>query len=87
MASTHITDERKRVFETLESGEYGNFALFSCFVNGEPAVAIAAVLPTPPEAPDDEPGYLVRPLFVSVTPTMRLTDHDPRFRGGRPGAA
>ena len=87
MASTNITDERKRSFETLKSGEYGNFALFSCFVNGEPAVAIATVLPTPPEIPGDEPGSLVRPLFVSVTPAMRLTDHDPRFRGGRPGAA
>ncbi len=36
MESTNITDEHKRVFEMLKSGEYGNFALFSCFVNGEP---------------------------------------------------
>lgn len=78
MTSTNITDEHKRVFAALKSGECGNFALFSCFVNGEPAVAIATVLPTPPEAPGDEPGYLVRPLFVSVTPGMRLTDHDGR---------
>ena len=78
MANTNITEEHKRVFEALKSGEYRNFALFSCFVNGEPAVAIAAVLPAPPEAPGDEPGYLIRPLFVSVTPTMRLTDHDGR---------
>ena len=78
MANTNITEEHKRVFEALKRGEYRNFALFSCFVNGEPAVAIAAVLPAPPEVPDDEPGSLIRPLFVSVTPTMRLTDHDGR---------
>ena len=78
MANTNITEEHKRVFEALKSGEYRNFALFSCFVNGEPAVAIVTVLPTPPEAPDGEPGSLIRPLFVSVTPTMRLTDHDGR---------
>ena len=78
MAITNITDEHKHVFEALKRGEYRNFALFSCFVNGEPAAAITTVLPTPPEAPDDEPGYLIRPFFVSVTPTMRLTDHDGR---------
>ena len=78
MAITNITDEHKRVFEMLKSGEYRNFALFSCFVNGDPAVAISTVLPTPPEVPGSEPGCLVRPLFVSVTPTMRLADHDGR---------
>ena len=78
MESTNITGEHKRAFEALKSGEYGNFALFSCFVNGEPAVAIATVLPTPPEAPGGEPGCLVRPLFVSITPAMRLIDHDGR---------
>ena len=78
MANTNITEEHKRVFEALKSGEYRNFALFPCFVNGEPAVAIATVLPTPPEALDGEQGSLIRPLFVSVTPTLRLTDHDGR---------
>ena len=78
MASTNITDERKRVFEALKSGEYGNFAPFSCFVDGGPAVDITTVLPTPPETPGDEPGYLVRPLFASVTPAVRPTDHEGR---------
>ena len=78
MASTNITDEHKRVFEALKSGEYRNFALVSCFVDSEPAAAIATVLPTSPETPDGEPGYFVQPLFVSVTPAMRLTDHDGR---------
>lgn len=70
MASTDITGEHKRVVEALEIGECRNFAPVSRFVGGGPAVAIAAVLPTPPEAPDD------RPLFVPVAPAMRPTDHD-----------
>ena len=78
MANTNITDEHKRVFEALRGGEYGNFMLVSCFVDSEPAVAIATVRPTLPEAPNGEPGYFVQPLFVSVTPAMRLTDHDGR---------
>ena len=61
MASTNITDEHKRVFEALKSGEYRNFALVSCFVDGEPAAAIATVLPTSPETPDSEPDYFVQP--------------------------
>ena len=46
-----------------------NFALFSCFVKGEAAVAIVAV---------NEAGgeYAMTPLFVSVTDQMVLTDHD-----------
>ena len=46
-----------------------NSALFSFFVNGEPAAAIAAVN-------RDGDGYAITPLFVSVTPSLTLTDHD-----------
>jgi hypothetical protein len=56
-------------FEALVSGDYRNFALFSCFVNGEPAAAIVAVN-------QDGDGYAITPLFVSVTPSLTLTDHD-----------
>ena len=59
-------------FEALVSGDYCNFALFSCFVNGEPGAAIVDVN-------RDGDGYVIRPLFVSVTPSMTLTDH-----AGRP---
>lgn len=78
--STHITTEHRRIFEALASGEYRNFALFSCFVDGEPAAAIVAVTLA-------GEAYEIAPLFVSVTPAMRLTDHDGRpaqGSGGRP---
>jgi hypothetical protein len=79
--TTNITSAHKAAFEALTSGEYDNFALFSCFVNGDPGVAIVAVN-------RDAEEYLVTPLFVSVTDAMRLTDHDGVFpgsdQGGRP---
>ncbi|OBW63511.1 MAG: hypothetical protein A9183_07260 [Dehalococcoides mccartyi] len=70
MAETNITQEHQQVFSALTSGEYSNFALFSCFVNGEPASAIVAI---------NKPGadeYQITPLFVSVTPGMQLIDHE-----------
>ena len=70
--STNIQPEHISAFEALTSGEHDNFALFSCFLDGEPAVAIVAV--TPPEIEDGE--YQVTPLFVGVTEGIVLTDHD-----------
>ena len=69
--STNITPQHKDAFEAMVSGRYRNFALFSCFVNGEPASAIVAVN-------RDGEDYTVTPLFVSLTPGMALTDHDGR---------
>lgn len=70
--STNIRSEHISAFEALTSGEHDNFALFSCFLNGEPAAAIVAVTP-----PDEDRGeYQITPLFVSVTDAMVLTDHD-----------
>jgi hypothetical protein len=66
---TNITADHCAAFEALVSGDYANFALFSCFVNGEPAAAIVAVN-------RDGDGYAITPLFVSVTPSLTLTDHD-----------
>lgn len=70
--STNIRPEHISAFEALTSGEHDNFALFSCFLNGAPAVAIVVV--TPPEEESSE--FQITPLFVSVTDTMVLTDHD-----------
>lgn len=70
--STNIRPEHISAFEALTSGEHDNFALFSCFLDGAPAVAIVAV--TPPEYDADE--YQITPLFVGVTEGMALTDHD-----------
>lgn len=69
--TTNITAEHRAAFEALSSGEFANFALFSCFVNGEPAVAIVAVNREGAEC-------VITPLFVSVTPSLQMTDHDGR---------
>jgi hypothetical protein len=69
MMTTNITPAHKEAFEALTSGKYDNFALLSCFVNGDPAAAIVAVH-------RDAGEYLLTPLFVSVTNAMRLADHD-----------
>ena len=70
MADTNISPEHRDSFKALTSGNYANFALFSCFVNGEPASAIVAV------TKDDSNEYHIKPLFVSVTPSMKLIDHE-----------
>lgn len=75
--STNITAEQRAAFEALTSGNYANFALFSCFVNGEPATAIVAVN-------HDGDGFAVTPLFVSLTPGMAITDHDGTEPEGAP---
>jgi hypothetical protein len=72
--STNITPEHSAAFDALTSGDYGNFAVFSCFVNGEPAAAIVAVN-------RDGDDYTITPLFVSVTASLDLTDHDGRPAG------
>ena len=70
--STNIRPEHISAFEALTSGEHDNFALFSCFLDGAPAVAIVAV--TSPENGEDE--YKIMLFFVGVTEGMVLTDHD-----------
>ena len=69
--TTNITNEHRAAFKALISADYGNFALFSCFVDGEPAAAIVAVN-------RDGEDYTISPLFVALTPGMVLTDHDGR---------
>ena len=70
--STNISPDHISAFEALTSGRFANFALFSCFVNGTPAAAIVSVTRT------DDPNSEVQitPLFVSVTDTMVVTDHE-----------
>jgi hypothetical protein len=75
--TTNITPDHRAAFEALASGDCANFALFSCFVNGEPAAAIVAVN-------RDGDGYAITPLFVSVTPSLTLTDHDVQFTSKAP---
>jgi uracil phosphoribosyltransferase len=74
MSQTSITHEHRSAFEALTSGEFSNFALFNCFADGAPAAAICAVN-------RDGEGFSIRPLFVPVTDSMRLTGHDGRSGG------
>ncbi|MEQ6204820.1 hypothetical protein ABMC88_17405 [Sulfitobacter sp. HNIBRBA2951] len=50
--STNIRAEHVSAFEALTSGQFEYFALFSCFLNGEPAAAIVAI--APPEREDED---------------------------------
>ena len=61
---TNITAEHRAAFEALSSGGLDNFALFSCFVNGEPVAAIVSVN-------RDGEEHLITPLFVSVTASLQ----------------
>ena len=76
--TTNITEDHRRAFEALTDGEAGSFCLFSCFVSGEPAAAIATVDVCPPAEDGGESEYVISPLFVSIVPGMKLTDHDRR---------
>jgi hypothetical protein len=83
MARTNITTADRDAFDALVSGEYENFCLFSCFVNGQPASAICAL--------DEEQGgesdecLMVR-LFVSITDDMIITDHEGKVARGDPSS-
>lgn len=68
--STNITDRIREHFDAITSGEYNNIALVSCFINGEPGAAICTV------NTGDGEGYVITPLFVSVTPGMQIINHD-----------
>jgi hypothetical protein len=64
-----IPEAMREAFAALQSGEFCNFALLEVTVNGEPAVSIITV--------HDAGGeYILRPMFVSVTPGMELLDPD-----------
>ncbi len=76
MPDTNITEEHRRAFTALTSGRFHNFCLVSCFVDGEPTAAIAAVNAGPAAEEGGEPEYLISPLFVCPTGAMTLTDHD-----------
>lgn len=79
---TNITPTHRDIFNAITSGEFDNFALFSCYVNGEPAAAIVAI-----QRDEQSEDYLVTPLFVSITDGMTLLDHDgtPASCPGTPG--
>lgn len=68
---TNITQEHREAFEALSSGQYRNFALFSCFADGKPTAAIVTVH-------EDGGEYLFTPLSIAPPADMKLTNHDER---------
>ena len=63
---SNITPGHVRVFQAIRSPLYDNITLASCTINGEPGVAIVMI---------DEVGegkIAVMPLFVGITPGMKL---------------
>jgi hypothetical protein len=65
---TNIVPWHRKSFSSLANGR-GHFALFSCYVNGEPTAAIVAIS-------RDIKGFVVQPMFVAVTPSMTIIDHN-----------
>jgi hypothetical protein len=61
--TTNITADHRAAFEALTSGDYANFALFSCFVNGEPGSRHC-------RRQSGRRRVCDTPLFVSVTPSL-----------------
>ena len=74
---TNITTAHREAFKALRDSSFQNFALFSCFVNGQPASAIVAIT--------KGGGKYAITQFVSVTNTMVLTDHDGSVPGDQRG--
>jgi hypothetical protein len=66
-----------RAFENMSSGQYDNFRLVACRVNGVPSLEIIALY-----SGDDEDTIVAQPLFVAITPGMVITDEDGRVQGG-----
>lgn len=66
MNDSFITPGHVRAYQAVTSRLYDNITLWSCCINGEPGVAIVMV---------DQVGdgsLAVMPLFVAVTPGMKI---------------
>ena len=82
--ATNITEEHRRAFDALKSGRYDNFCLFSCYVDGEPAAAIAAVSV---HEPDGRGRDRVRhPPAVRLGDARHATHRPRRDRGVSPAS-
>lgn len=68
--TTNITEHHRSTFNALISGRHSNFALVSCFANGEPTAAIAAI----GRAPNGD--VTITPLYIAVAAGITLTDHN-----------
>ncbi len=68
---TNITEEHRHAFEVFTSGDYGNFAIFSIFVDGAPGTAIVAVNEGPSTGEGSEPKF----EFLEATPTPSASEN------------
>jgi hypothetical protein len=79
MDSSNITPGHVRVFQAIRSPFYDNITLTSCTINGERGVAIVMV----DEVGEDK--VAVMPLFVAITPGMKIVFSGERESGGGGG--
>ena len=75
----HITPGHVRAFQAVRSPLYDNITLTSCTINDEPGVAIVIV----DDAGEDK--IAVMPLFVAITPGMKLLLSGERESSGDEG--
>jgi hypothetical protein len=67
LSTSHITPGHVRAYHMLTSTLYAdNLTLTSCWINGEPGVAIVLIEHV------GEDKVAVMPLFVAITPQMKL---------------
>jgi hypothetical protein len=78
--TSHITPGHVRAYQAVTSQLYDNIALWSCWIDGEPGVAIVMV---------DHVGegkVAVMPLFVAITEAMQVSfDSEAGGSGGGGG--
>jgi hypothetical protein len=79
MDSSNITPGHVRVFQAIRSPFYDNITLTSCTINGERGVAIVMI----DEVGEDK--VAVMPLFVAITPGMKIDFPGERESGGSSG--
>ena len=76
----NITPGHIRAFQAIRSPFYDNITLASCLINNEPGVAVIMLEETGDEM------FAVMPLFVAITPGMKLVfPGEDRSAGGDGG--
>ena len=76
--TTNITEQHRYAFDALTRGEHDDFALFSVFVNNQPAAAIVAVPAHGSKDEGSETEFHIKPLLVSIFDGLVPTAHDGR---------
>jgi hypothetical protein len=77
---SNITPGHVRAFHMVTSGLFEDVTLWSCTIDGEPGVAIVMVKEV------GEGKVAVMPLFVAITPEMKIDFRGEEESGGDDGA-